>query len=368
MQEADNAAHPRHLSDVTAGWLTTCLNAKGVQAVVGSVTPRQIGEGVGQMATLHRLELSYSSGSGPATLVVKFPGTMEANLAIAKQMGLFRREVEFYRVAAPRTTMTLPAVYAAELDDDGQFVLLMEDLGRMTTGDQVVGISPEAAGHAVDELVRLHVPFWGKVDTPEFEFAPRVDAAGQADVMEAIAKACWDTMSTVHVGAAPPEMEAVRNRFLDAIPAMHRWLGSNPITLIHSDYRLDNLMIGNAPDQPPVVALDWQGAMRSMGIEDVAFLLSQSIPAELRGGCERELVERYRQGLVAAGVNYYPTAESAWHDYRKCVLYLWMYAVIISGALDTSNERARAVMRAIVTRSAAAVAELDCLSLLAEFE
>ena len=80
------------------------------------------------------------------------------------------------------------------------------------------------------------------------------------------------------------------------------------------------------------------------------------------------LVERYRQGLLAAGIDHYPTAESAWLDYRKCVLYLWMYAVIISGALDTSNERARAVMRVIVERSAAAVAELDCLALLPEFE
>ena len=43
-------------------------------------------------------------------------------------------------------------------------------------------------------------------------------------------------------------------------------------------------------------------------------------------------------------------------------------AVIISGALDPSNERARRVMRAIVTRSATAVQELDCLSLLPEFE
>ena len=368
MQEADTAAHPRHLSHVTAGWLTTCLQAHGVQATVGSFEARQIGEGVGQMATLNRLMLTYSSGSGPASLVVKFPGTMEANLVIAKQFGLFRREVEFYRVAAPRTSMTLPTVYAAELDPDDQFVLLMEDLGHMTTGDQVVGISPSAAEPAIDELVLLHVPFWNAVDTPEFAFAPRVDAAGQADVMESIATACWGTMSTVHVGAVPTFMEDVRERYLAALPAMHRWLGAGPITLIHSDYRLDNLMLGTQPGQPGVVALDWQGALRSKGIEDVAFLLSQSVPAELRAGCEQALVERYRQGLLAAGIDHYPTAESAWLDYRKCVLYLWMYAVIISGALDTTNERARAVMRVIVERSAAAVAELDCLALLPEFE
>jgi hypothetical protein len=116
-----------------------------------------------------------------------------------------------------------------------------------------------------------------------------------------------------------------------------------------------------------VVTLDWQGVLRSKGIEDVAFLLSQSMPVELRPTCERQLVERYRQGLAEAGIDHY-SSEGAWHDYRKCVLYLWMYAVIISGALDAGNPRSRAVMRAIISRSAAAVADLDCLSLLSEFE
>lgn len=359
--------HPRHLGDVTPTWLTGRLRAHGIDGDVAGFDAEQIGDGVGQMATLHRLRLQYRSGSGPATLVVKFPGEMEANLAIAAQFGLFRREVEFYRVAAERTTMALPAVYAAEIDADSRFVLLMEDLGDMHTGDQVVGLSPQEAVAAVDELVKLHAPFWGRVDTGELDFAPRVDAVGQADVMHRLAIASWGAMNDVHGDAVPAFMNDVRERFLDAIPAMHAWLGQAPTTLIHADYRLDNLMIGADPTHPGVVTLDWQGILRSKGIEDVAFLLSQSVPSELRAGCERELVERWRLGLAAIGIDAGDT-DQVWHDYRRCVLYLWMYAVLISGALDPSNERARRVMRAIVTRSAAAIQELDCLELLAEFE
>lgn len=365
--DGTRAAHPRRLADVTAGWLTTALRDAGVDTEVVGFEPELIGDGVGQMATLHRLALTTIDGTGPATLVVKFAGQMEANLAIAARFGLFRREVEFYRVAASRTSMALPRVYVAEIDADETFVLLMEDLGGMQTGDQVEGLAPADAAAAIDELVKLHAPFWGAVDTGEFDFAPRVDAVGQADQMHAIAIASWDAMNTVHSDAVPAFMNDVRQRFLDAIPAMHRWLGSAPTTLIHSDFRLDNLMLGDGAAHPAVVTLDWQGALRSRGIEDVAFLLSQSVPAELRGGCERDLVERWRTGLAAAGVDA-GTAAEVWHDYRRCVLYLWMYAVIISGALDPSNERARRVMRAIVTRSATAVQELDCLSLLPEFE
>lgn len=363
----DAREHPRHLSEVTSSWLTTCLHDAGADGSVSSFTDELIGDGVGQMATLHRLRLSYSRGSGPECVVVKFPGVMEANLEIARQFSLFLREVEFYRVAASRTTMTLPKIYAAEIDADGGFVLLMEDLGAFNTGDQVVGMGAEHAAVAIDELVKLHAPFWGAVDTGEFDFAPRVNAQGQADVMHSIAIACWDAMNETFGDAVPPAMNEVRQRFLDAIPAMHDWLGSGPVTMIHSDFRLDNLMLGNGPEHA-VVTLDWQGAMRSLGIEDVAFLLSQSMPVELRRASERGLVERYRQGLVAAGIDHYPTAESAWEDYRRCVLYLWMYAVIISGALDTSNPRARTMMSALISRSAAAISDLDCLSLLPEFE
>jgi hypothetical protein len=371
MKEADHGAdtrnHPRHLADVTAEWLTTCLRAAGVHGEVGSFEAQLIGDGVGLMATLHRLRLSYSQGSGPECVVVKFPGELEANLAIAAQFGLFRREVEFYRVAASRTSMTLPKIYAAEIDEDSSFVLLMEDLGGLRTGDQVAGLDEHEAAAAIDELVKLHSSFWGAVDDGEFDFAPRVDAAGQADVMHTIAIVSWDSMNAVFGDAVPPTMNAVRERFQNAIPAMHDWLGSAPTTLIHSDFRLDNLMLGGSGESSSVVTIDWQGVLRSRGIEDVAFLLSQSMPVELRPGCERALVERWRLGLEAAGIQDY-TAESAWHEYRKCVLYLWMYAVLISGALDPTNPRSRAVMRAIITRSAAAIADLDCLALLDEFE
>lgn len=363
----DAAAHPRHLNDVTAGWLTDCLRAAGIDADVDSFTAQLIGDGVGLMATLHRLRLHYRTGSGPDCLVVKFPGELEANLAIAEQFGLFRREVEFYRVAASRTTMDIPAVYAAEIDPDDSFVLLMEDLGDLRPGDQVAGIDPVSAGQAIDELVKLHAPFWDNVDATEFDFAPRVNGPGQADGMHAVATACWDAMNASFGDAVPAAMNEVRERFLDAVPAMHEWLGSAPITLIHSDFRLDNLMLGEADSDRPLVTLDWQGVLRSKGIEDVAFLLSQSMSPDQRSAHEHQLVERWRQGLEAAGIHDY-TREGAWHDYRKCVLYLWMYAVIISGALDPTNPRSQAVMRAIITRSASAVSELDCLSLLAEFE
>jgi hypothetical protein len=49
------------------------------------------------------------------------------------------------------------------------------------------------------------------------------------------------------------------------------------------------------------------------------------------------------------------------------VLYLWVYVAVIAGTLDPSNERGKAFMTAMVTRSSAAIDDLNLMSLLDSF-
>jgi len=95
--------------------------------------------------------------------------------------------------------------------------------------------------------------------------------------------------------------------------------------------------------------------------------MSQSMPVDVRRAHERELVGLWHAGLVAGGVRDY-SAEQAWEDYRRAVLYLWVYVVVIAGALDPSNERGRQWMTEMVRRASAAILDLDLIALLAEFE
>ena len=90
------------------------------------------------------------------------------------------------------------------------------------------------------------------------------------------------------------------------------------------------------------------------------------MPVDERRTSERDLVERWRQDLVAAGVTGYG-AEQAWDDYRRAVLALWTL-VVIAGTLDSGSERGRAWMTEMVRRSATAIEDLDLLDLLPEFE
>ena len=62
------------------------------------------------------------------------------------------------------------------------------------------------------------------------------------------------------------------------------------------------------------------------------------------------------------------TAEQAWEDYRRAVLYLWTYVVVTAGMLDPHNDRGRRWMTEMARRSAAAFDDLGLIELLEEFE
>jgi hypothetical protein len=125
-------------------------------------------------------------------------------------------------------------------------------------------------------------------------------------------------------------------------------------------------MFGTRPDHSRMAVIDFQGALRSKGIQDVAYLLSHNMDPGLRRANEQRLVELWCAELEANGVVGY-SSDQAWDDYCRAVLYLWVYVAVIAGTLDPSNERGKAFMTAMVTRSSAAIDDLNLMSLLDSF-
>ncbi|HEX8730805.1 MAG TPA: phosphotransferase family protein [Ktedonobacterales bacterium] len=75
------------------------------------------------------------------------------------------------------------------------------------------------------------------------------------------------------------QLDASRNRPLPDLDAVTAWLGAHlpespAATVVHGDYRLDNLMF--APEPPPrvVAILDWEMATLGDPLADVGYLLS----------------------------------------------------------------------------------------------
>jgi len=115
-----------------------------------------------------------------------------------------------------------------------------------------------------------------------------------------------------------------------------------------------------------VGVLDWQIAMRSLGIGDVAYMISQSMTADDRRADDRTLVESWYDALCSS-LGSPPTGYSlddAWDGYRGAMATMTVYAVVAGGQLDPSNERGRELVHDMSVRSFSAALELDAATLI----
>ena len=67
---------PKSIDDVTINWLSDVL-----QTDVTGISRTQIGQGVGIMGDIFRLELDHSTPDSPRSVVVKLPSSWEENRA-----------------------------------------------------------------------------------------------------------------------------------------------------------------------------------------------------------------------------------------------------------------------------------------------
>jgi aminoglycoside phosphotransferase (APT) family kinase protein len=89
-----------------------------------------------------------------------------------------------------------------------------------------------------------------------------------------------------------------------------------PRTVVHGDYRLDNLLFDPTPGGVPVTVVDWQTCTHGPAMQDVAYFIGAAMPPTGRRDAESALVDGYYAGLVAAGVGGYGW-DRCWRDYRR---------------------------------------------------
>lgn len=286
-----------------------------------------------------------------------------ANLAVAQAFDLYRREVLFYRDLAQRTTARTPRIYHAQMDDDGVgFVLIMENLAHLRLGDQVRGCDLSDAIAGVDWLGRHHAAFWDRVDDPDIAFLPPLYPSYHSEALIQGFAMGWEPMLEAFDAVIPDRYRATKDLYLAAQPALFTWMSTAPLTVAHGDFRMDNLFFDH---DGSLIALDWQGALRGRGSQDLAYFLTGSVQSDVRQTHERALVTRWHERLCEGGVTGY-SLDDAFDDYRRAVAYVWTIAVVIAGTLDSSNERAHEWMSLMLDRTVKAMDDLDIESLLVE--
>ena len=361
---------PADPAAVTAAWLTDVLRDAGVLAgdvSVASIAIEPLGAGVGVMGELARVRITYDgvAADAPTSVIVKSPSPFEENRAQGVGLGMYAAEIRFMNELDARTTVRTPRVYLADIvAGTADFVVVMEDLGHLVMGDQVQGVSVAQARDAVRTMADLHACWWGRVQTDEMEWVPSVVHA-RIEGLAQMWPALWTGFNAGFTDSLPEGGHAAGQLISEHYWGVMNHIAQWPWTLLHQDYRVDNLFFDPSNPAEPVVVIDWQGIGRGPGIYDLCYFLGGSLTVEDRRAAERDLVMAYHQRLVERGVTDY-AFDDLWHHYRFGHLTSCSTAVLVGATFDLANERGRALVDTLASRHFQAVVDLGSTDLLAE--
>ena len=135
-----------------------------------------------------------------------------------------------------------------------------------------------------------------------------------------------------------------------------------PLTVVHGDYRLDNLLFGGSGGGVPIAVVDWQTCAHGPALSDVAYFVGAGLLADERRAHEQDLVRRYHDGLVAAGVGDYGW-DRCWADYRRGT-WAGLIMAIAASMLVERTERGDEMFMTMAHRHARHALDLDAPALL----
>jgi hypothetical protein len=348
--------------------LTAALRNHGLDVTVRSFRSEPVG--TGQMAHNERIFLDYGTEgataganddegdvlSAPRTIVGKFPSpSVESRAAGAR--GGYRAETLFYTELARDLSIRTPkCLYGAISEDDTTFTLLLEDLAPAEQGDQIGGASDAQIEAAVRNLAGLHAPRWCDPKLAEIDWITKEMSDEYALYIEMGTPVFIERYAD---RLSEEDAETLR-RFAANV---RRWMELRPpeLTLVHGDYRLDNLMFEEVAGSVLVTTVDWQTLSVGCAGQDLAYLLGNSSPPEQRRAHEMHMLEVYREAMAAHGIE--RSFEEIQADYRYGSFQgpsITMLGSLSVGQTDRGDE----MFMAMAHRSAAQIRELNALELI----
>jgi len=314
---------PNGWEEITPTWMTGAISAHHPDAVVSNVALVLRDDGTNRRA---RLELTYSAGSGPATVFAKAADPAHVEL-VALTSGLFHEPRLF--ISGVVLPLDHPTVYTAIIDEEGSdFLMIMEDVVARGADprDSTRPLTVDQAASGVRGLARLHSAYWGHrcSGNPALGWVePFVPFAGlELAPLEIAYQRLGDSV--------PAEIPTLTGSelFGDIWARYIRTLTAAPQTLLHGDPHIGNTYV--LPDDA-VGFLDWQMVRRGNFSLDLGYFLQGALTIEDRRHNERDLVGEYRRALSLPD-DEMPTAEEIWLRYRASVAHgLAIWIATLSG-------------------------------------
>ena len=201
-------------------------------------------------------------------------------------------------------------------------------------------------------LAHLHTPYW---ESPRLQGnlawvakGGRVAFEGGGSFIGKALEKFGDEMG--------PTFRRLAEIYVARTPEVAAVLASGPPTLIHGDPHLGNLFL----DGETAGFFDWGMVWRATGVRDIAYVLGNSTPTEVRRAHDREWLQHYLGVLHAAGIEL--DESTAWDQYRVLVIYAWASAT--STAAMGSRWQTVEVGQGGIGRATAAVEDLESVDLL----
>lgn len=357
---------PQRAEELTAAWFTEAL---GTAARVTEVRTEEIGVDVGFMGEVYRCHLTWDSrdrptGTGdgvaatgdasmgvesgecdvdaglPRSVIVKVPTQVPENFAAGDALRSYEREIVVYRALRSTLGVPMPDYFHGAMDPDPapwiqrplfflfdhlpvgginwvisqflklsgrstrRYVLVIEDIADARPPTQQLGGSLDDARTALAVLARFHAANWMRSDVAEHyphiwsvDTVPKVGQASYLRNRSEFVERFGAGLSEGMLG----RLDAIQER----IPELCTRLAAEPWTLLHGDYRLDNVLFRPSGD---AVVLDFQALAAGRPAVDVAYFITTALTAEHREE-ETRLLQTYHDALVAAGVTTYSFEE-----------------------------------------------------------
>ncbi len=338
-------------AELTAAWLTGVLGT----GTVTDFTVERIG--TGQMSECYRVRLTYADvGAQPVSVVLKVAATDPVSRQTGLSLGLYEREVRFYREVAPRLSGPVAPCYHAAVDAaSGAFDVLLGDASPAVVGDEIRGATAAQAELAVRELARLQGPLLGD---PALADAPWLNR--DTPVNQGLITQLYGGFVDRYGDRIAPQHRAVCERLVGAFDEYLAQESDSLHGLVHGDYRLDNMLFGAVGAERALTVVDWQTVTWAPAMTDLAYFLGCALPAADRRAQYDALLHAYHDALG-------PDAPISLADVREGVRRQSFFGVmmaIVSSMLVERTERGDAMFMTMLQRHCEHVLDTDALAAL----
>ncbi len=340
---------PQGWDEITPDWMTAALSRHHPGAVVDGVSVVLRDDGTNKRA---RLALTYSAGSGPATVFAKAVDPDHAEL-VALTSGLYHEPRLF--TSGVELPLDHPTVYTALIDEDrSDFLMIMEDVvaSGADPRDSTRPMSIDQVASGVRGLARMHSRFWGE----------RLDTYPTLDWLEPFVAFEGMQYAPLHIAherlgeTVAPEVLALGGTDL-FVDIWARYIGT--LTPFHPDVAArrpahrQHLRAAGRRGRVPGLA---DGPARQLVAWTSATSCRARSPSRTADVGERDLLAEYR-GALDLPADELPSADEVWLRYRASVahgLAIWMATLSGGDAWQGAD-----ICLALAQRYAAAFVDLE---------